>query len=170
MSAKVYHAHLWGTRKQKYGELLKHNVSTTDWEELEPEGPPRLFVPQNRELLAEYEDGVSVSDILSDNLLGFQTHRGGVAVAFDEEALLAQVTGHMGREPEQKLWARYSQVVDYRPFDTRRAYLSIDVCDRPRLEVTEHLFSENVGLERGRQGRLPREPKRRSHERGGKPT
>ena len=62
MSAKVYHVHLWGARKQKYEGLLGNDVATTDWEELDPAGEFYLFVPRDEKVLAHYEKFVKVTE------------------------------------------------------------------------------------------------------------
>lgn len=39
MTAKVFHAHLWGTRKHKYTTLRANSLGETQWAELEPGSP-----------------------------------------------------------------------------------------------------------------------------------
>ncbi len=43
---KIYHAHLWGSRKDKFRYLLEN-----EWTELNPQAPFYLFIPQNTEFL-----------------------------------------------------------------------------------------------------------------------
>ncbi len=44
--ARIFHADLYGLRKDKYDFLNAHDVSTTGWRELSPQSPLYLFVPE----------------------------------------------------------------------------------------------------------------------------
>ena len=153
MPATVFHAHLWGTRPHKYATLRDTSVADTQWAELQPQKPFHLFVPQDAGLRDEYDLGVSLITAMPHSLLGFQTHRDGVAVAFDQDTLKQQVIEYLGRPPDHDKWTRLCCAVDYRPFDSRFAFLCRDVADRPRHEVALHLIKENIGLNVLRQTR-----------------
>jgi len=149
--ATVYYADLWGEREAKYAALDASDVGTTQWQQLSPVSPFYLFVPQNVDLRTEYERGWQVTDAFPTNAIGFQTHRDDVAVAYDEQRLLEQVKSYLQRSPDPTTWDRFLCRVNYRPFDTRFAYLAKEVADRPRLEVTAHLMSANIALNLMRQ-------------------
>jgi hypothetical protein len=149
--AKVHHADLWGLRESKHKYLFGENVESTRWLQLSPDSPTYLLIPQDTGLLAEYERGWQLTDAMAVNVLGFQTHRDPVAVAFDKESLLAQVSSFLGRRPAESEWHEYSRTCSYRPFDTRTVFLSKTVTDRPRLEVTSHLFRPNLAMNLVRQ-------------------
>ncbi|MGO8735927.1 MAG: type ISP restriction/modification enzyme [Terriglobia bacterium] len=149
--AEVYHAALWGLRQTKYQRLFERDVSTTEWKELDPHPEVYLFIPQETELKLDYERGWKMTEAMPLNLLGFQTHRDPIATALDERTLRTQITSFLGRPPSADEWREYSHSCCYRPFDHRNAYLSKTVCDRPRLEVTRHLFEANVALNLVRQ-------------------
>jgi predicted helicase len=98
--AVVRHAHLWGPRERyqqpsqklcliggKYHWLAENDLSTTAWTKLQPRPPFYLFVPQNEDLLTEYEQGWKVTEIMPVNVLGFQTHRDYFAINFDKDYL-----------------------------------------------------------------------------------
>jgi predicted helicase len=160
-NATIHHADLWGMREVKnerdrliggkYHWLKENDLSTTQWTQLQPQSPFYLFVPQNNDLLAEYKHGWKTTDIFPKNVLGFQTHRDPIAIAYKKSELLENVTTYLGKEPDVNSWSRYCQKVDYRPFDTRIAYLGKDVTDRPRLDIVEHLFQKNLALNLVRQ-------------------
>jgi predicted helicase len=57
VGAEVYYADLWGERGRKYVALTELELNTTAWQRLLPNSPWYLFVPQNQDLLAEYEKG-----------------------------------------------------------------------------------------------------------------
>ena len=99
-----------------------------------------FFVPQDIDLQNEYEQEWLITDAMPQNLLGFQTHRDPIAIAFDERTLRKQVSDYLKHQPSLQDWERWNQPCLYRPFDLRRVYLHKDVTDRARLEVTRHLF------------------------------
>lgn len=66
----VHHAHLWGLREVyektpqhqhlvggKYYWLAEHDLSTTEWTNLDPQSPFYLFIPQAIDLEKEYKQG-----------------------------------------------------------------------------------------------------------------
>ncbi len=78
--AQVHHAELWGRRQDKYDWLLDNGLETTSWQELAPQAPFYLFVPQNTDALAEYQQGWKVTDIFPVNSVGIVTARDGLAI------------------------------------------------------------------------------------------
>ncbi len=149
--ARVFYADLWGVREAKYQTLLEIDVQHTGWKELDPQAPFYMFVPRDMNLSVEYEGGWKVTDTFPVNVLGFQTHRDPVAVAFDWHALRAQVASYLGSAPSENEWKEHARRCNYRPFDSRVVYLSKRVSDRPRPEVTRQMFRGNIGLNLVRQ-------------------
>ncbi len=177
--AQVYHAELWGSRENKYRQLLETDQAETEWQALQPEPPFYLFTPQDMNLMAEYQQGWKVTDALPVNVLGFQTHRDTFAVAFDHAEMLRRVQDL--RDPQlsdevlrqkyspvessswqlAKVRAKLQQRVDweeslitcaYRPFDRRHCYFDDIVMDRPRRELVQHVAGkENLCLLTSRQ-------------------
>lgn len=144
--AQVRHAHLYGLREGKYAFLAEHDVRDVDWTAIQPTAPFYLFVPQNTDLRSEYEHGWKLTDVVPENLLGFQTHRDPIAIGFNESSLRTQISEHLGKTPTRAEWQEYCHRCDYRPFDSRLAYFDKQVSDRPRLEITRHLFQPNIAL------------------------
>src|SRR2546423_1002998 len=105
MAAKIHYADLWGLREiyeenaqgerelsgGKYHWLWQHDVSTTEWKTIEPQSSFYLFVPQDIELLSEYEQGWKITEAIPVNVLGFQTHRDQFAIDFDELTLRKRI-------------------------------------------------------------------------------
>jgi hypothetical protein len=149
--ATVHHASLWGLREEKYTILRETDMNGIDWKELQPEKPFYLFIPQDLNLRSEYDQGWFITDAMPQNLLGFQSHRDPVAVAFDEVTLRQQVSNYLRRQPDTQEWKKWCQSCLYRPFDLRKVYLSKIVTDRPRLEVTQHMFEQNLAMNLVRQ-------------------
>jgi len=145
MTAKVFHAHLWGKREEQYAALEDHDVSTIEWTEVEPESPFYLFIPQGKELACEYRKGWSLPDIFPVNVLGFQTHRDHFAIAFTHEDMekrtadmrnsimsddelrvkynLGKWNVAEGRKCVHQLGENAIMDCQYRPFDQRPCYL-----------------------------------------------
>ncbi len=177
--AKVFHADLYGLRKDKYRALDSLDIDSTDWRALAPAAPQYYFVPQDTELLAEYERGWKVTEAMPVNVLGFQTHRDEFAIDTDRSRLLERIAEMRDRSvADEVLSAKYdlgdkhgwrldharrvlSDAPDwedalvrvaYRPFDDRWGYFSETVMDRPRRELREHVAAkENTCLVVSRQ-------------------
>ena len=149
--ARVFHAALWGTRENKYEHLAEADIATTRWKQAKPTSPFYMFLPQDTNLQSEYEQGWKITVAMPVNVLGFQTHRDSIAIAFDHFSLRRQVADYLRKEPPEADWEQYSRACVYRPFDTRFVYLHKSVSDRPRIEVMKHLFKANVALNLVRQ-------------------
>ena len=51
MTARVFHADLWGKRDDKYAQFLEHTIEDTQWTALDPSKPFYLFPPNASGLL-----------------------------------------------------------------------------------------------------------------------
>ncbi len=182
LGKRVYHANLWGLREifegkaenakltgGKYFWLEENDISSTVWAEIFPTSPFYLFVPQNVETRAEYEKGWSVVDIMPVNVLGFQTHRDGFAVAFDKSEIEKRIEDlRDSSQSDAELRERYgikdnrdwqlasarSELVKkdnwktpviqchYRPFDERWCYFDDVAMDYPRRELLQHVANK----------------------------
>lgn len=149
--ASIYYADLWGLREGKYTTLAESDIGSIAWQTLAPSTPFYLFIPQNVDLREEYERGWKITACLERNVLGFQTHRDEIAIAQSEVSLLHQVESYLQRQPDPEEWITYKRKIDYRPFDRRIGYLSREVTDRPRLDMTSHMFQTNIALNLVRQ-------------------
>ena len=186
MTAKVFHAELWGTRKKKYTELLGADLRTTKWQNVSPDKPFYLFKPQDVKRRAEYDECWHITQIMPVNVLGFQTHRDHFAIDFDEAALRERIGEMLDSnlsdvdyarknglqvKPGWSLarsrhdlradsaWERKLITCLYRPFDWRFCYFSEIVMDRPRRELLDHVAGRrNLCLGLGRQGIAVNDP------------
>ncbi|MBE0436589.1 MAG: N-6 DNA methylase, partial [Methylomicrobium sp.] len=177
--ATVHYADLWGLRSSKYSRLFEQDVSNTAWELLDPKSPNYLFIPQNIDLLEEYEKGWKITEIFPVNVLGFQTHRDRVAIDFEKDNLRErivnlretaltddelrkiyglkdsrdwQLTSARERLRNDPDWENHFLECSYRPFDDRPCYFSYAVMDRPRRELLDHVAQrENLCLLASRQ-------------------
>jgi predicted helicase len=89
--ALVKYADLWGLREEKYRYLLEHDISTTDWRELEPTSPYFFYIPKDFDIMKEYEQGWRVSEIFPLNSTGFATHRDHFVTDFEEKELKKRI-------------------------------------------------------------------------------
>ena len=168
--ARVRHADLYGLRAHKYHVLLETDVATTHWTELAPQSPAYLFVPQDADLLPEYEQGWNVTDMMPVNVLGFQTHRDSFAINFEEKQMHQRLEAFRDKSNEDaalleryglrnnrdwhiaaarkrlqndKQWEKYLVRCSYRPFDTRFCYFSTVAMDYPRRELLDHVVGRS---------------------------
>ena len=181
--ARVHYADLWGEREDKYKFLRSQGIETTEWQDVRPESPFYFFFPQDRNLKAEYEKGWRVTDIMSSNVLGFQSHRDHFAVAFERAEMTRRVKDLRDKDlsdPELKdkykltdngewnlkdarlalrqdaRWKDRSIKCLYRPMDQRYCCISEATMDRPRREITVHVaHRENLCLNTMRQTKAP---------------
>ena len=171
--ARVHHAELWGDRKSKYEKLKQSNFDDINWRIIEPQPSFYFFYPQNIELFSEYSKGWKITDIMPLHSVGVKTHRDHFLVGFDFLELKNRMENF--RNPnisDQEISSRYqlqsndgwnlklkrNHVINdiqweqkiqkclYRPFDFRFYYYDPYLLERPRIEVMQHMLSENIGL------------------------
>ncbi|YAF99050.1 MAG: type ISP restriction/modification enzyme (plasmid) [Nodularia sp. CChRGM 3473] len=178
-TANIYHSHLYGLRDNKYKYLSFNNIEKTQWNQLSPQGPFYLFVPQDTNLLAEYQQGWKITEIMPVNVLGFQTHRDNFAIDFDKAKLQTRIEEMRDKSiydqeyadkynlKDNRDWklsearrvlrgdvAWLSKIIpcSYRPFDIRSCYFSTVAMDYPRRELLDHIADrENLCLLSSRQ-------------------
>lgn len=187
LSKGVWRADWWGSRIGKYQAAAQEEMRTVAWEPIQPSGSFLTFTASDDEKRAEYESGWPVTEILPVNVLGFQTHRDGFAIAFDREEIVARVKAfldpsrsdqdlerHYGLSSNRDWsvakgrqllktdpnWASRIMQSAYRPFDTRWCLLGYDFMDYPRREFLDHVAGrDNVLLCVGRAGgAIPERP------------
>jgi len=174
--AKVFHAHLWGTRKHKYAKLRESSVALTDWTDLEPQSPFYLLIPRDTALLAEHGQAWSVADVWPLNTAGIVTARDHLTIHFSPSELwdtvcdFAQLGVEQAREKydlrkDTRDWKVHLAQADvketgpsrdriapvlYRPFDIRYTYYtgkSRGFLCMPRPQVMPHVIAgPNLGL------------------------
>ena len=146
--AHVFHADLWGLRERKYALLDLHDVTGTEWRELDPSSAAYLFVPQDNELRVEYEQGCEVTSAFLEHSVGVATARDRLCIQWSEREMYSIVSrfASMDEEPAREAFKLGSDVRDwkvhlaqedvratqtskscivpvlYRPFDARFTY------------------------------------------------
>lgn len=172
----VRHADLWGLRDQKYEWLKTHDVSTTNWQKLDPEPPFYLFRPQDPQLKELYQGYPSVPELFPVNSVGIVTARDRLTVHWKPDEVWTTVVQFLKMDPELARQAynlgkdtrdwkvtlaqedlrksgpdrRYIVPILYRPFDVRYTYYtgrSRGFLCMPRPEVMRHMLAgENLAL------------------------
>lgn len=69
-NTKIYHYDLYGKRKDKYEFLYENDLNSIKWTLIKNNEPFYLFLPQNNDLLEEYNKGISVKDIFMLSSVG----------------------------------------------------------------------------------------------------
>jgi hypothetical protein len=168
--ARVRYRDAFGRRGEKYEACRTATIDDERWAELRPRSPLWLFVPY--EVEPEYESWPSVATLFPTNVVGFQTHRDQLVVAFtaaelrerldrfadgdvpDSEWELGGVTSttdfdlkaaraNLANEPATRLLA-----ITYRGLERRWIAFDERLIDRPRTTVSPHLLErpDNLAL------------------------
>jgi predicted helicase len=168
----IHHANLWGKREEKYAALRDSNLDDIEWKELNPNKPFYLFMPQDTDLLEDYEQGWKVTDIFPITSLGTTTARDEFTVTFDKATLKKKISDFISQnetegqllqkcdlhdtrdwkiiESRKRLRTDYRDdrlwLFNYRPFDTRWTYHDLAILELDRRDVLGHLYFENLAL------------------------
>jgi predicted helicase len=165
----VYYADMWGTRDNKYRELLESGVDSTRWQELTPTAPYFFFVPKDFALREEYDQAYSLAQCFPVHHNGIGTDRDSLFYAFDsavlEERIKRFFDGDYGDEFRERyhIWPSSSFDIEkrraackfdpgrikdclYRAFDVRQLYYDPNLTSRPAYEVMHHMLQENIAL------------------------
>lgn len=172
--AKIHHYNLYGNRECKYQWLSENDISSTIWQEINPQKPFYLLIPQNTSLFEEYNKFWKLSDVMPVNSTGVKTHRDHFALDFEFCELKKRISEFRDlnisdseiafsyrlkdtrdwklEERRRSLstideWENYLTECLYRPFDLRPYYHHQDVVESPRNEVMKHMMEhKNLGL------------------------
>ncbi len=174
--SRVFHADLWGLRKEKYQWLETHEQGSTPWIEIHPRPEFYLFVPRNEAELDHYNNFPSITDIFEKYSVGIVTARDRLTIHFKRKDVwttvlnfsrldpeIAREAYHLGKDARD--WKVSMAQKDlkasgpsrdfiipilYRPFDVRYTYYtghSRGFLCMPRPEIMRHMLSgENVAL------------------------
>jgi predicted helicase len=171
---KVFYADLWGLQDGKYRYLWENDVSTTEWQELEPVAPHFFFVPKEFDLLSEYQRGVSVTQAFKLYQRGVATRRDHFMVDFGKGELESRFSVFASDVPDDdiseqfgvkttKYWSlseartivRQKESIlgeiheyAYRPFDNRYVVYIPELIERgdAAYRVMKHMLRPNKAL------------------------
>ena len=165
-NADVFHADLFGTRQQKFHQLIQTNLSYTA---LKPVQPYYFFVPKDLSLGDQYSDGVYVRDLFLVSNSGVTTDRDNLFIDFDSQDLHNRMLALFSKNIDADFVAEYRvkdsssykltaairsssfkpeniRLEQYRPFDYRYIYYDPSVTSRPGYTVTAHQNEQNPML------------------------
>lgn len=146
-NTKIYYHDLYGKRKDKYEFLYENDLNSIKWTLVKNNEPFYLFLPQNNDLLEEYNKGISVKDIFMLSSVGIVSAKDSILISTNTEKLKQQIHDYYNDFDKKNI-----KEIAYRPFDTQKIYYDIKKVERPRIETMEHfLENENIGLMIGRQ-------------------
>ena len=169
----VLHAELWGTRSEKYVGLLNQLINVDAWNRLRPYEPQYFLIPFNNANSAEYENGISLPDLMPIHSCGVKTHRDGVVIDFDKAALIDRMSKIANSSDLQALRDEYGikdtpnwklkdaklkikaadvssfiHPITYRPFDSRWIYYNPAIIEKgdSKFPTLRHMLETNLGL------------------------
>jgi predicted helicase len=163
---------LKGCRKSKYPWLLSHTVTSGAWAALRPRPDRYQFAKEDHSLAVEYEQHISVKDMLDVNSTGFESGRDEILTAFTKEELRVKLEYFCKGSPQEikstfnvaKAWgevlynARHSIIKDpdfesrflrflFNPFDIRWCFFRKDLLKTNSFSAGKHLcYGSNIAL------------------------
>ncbi len=143
LEKKVYHADLWGRRQEKYRACLEMEFDTASWDEIQPQSPFYLFIPQDESLRAEYEKGWKITDIFPLNSVGIVTADDQILIGLNEADLRTKIRSKFNEYDNA-----FKETILYRPFDFLNIYYDPNKLERARENTMQHMLQKekNIGL------------------------
>ncbi|MBX1466258.1 DNA methyltransferase, partial [Campylobacter jejuni] len=90
-NTKIYYHDLHGKRKDKYEFLYENDLNSIKWTLIKNNEPFYLFLPQNNDLLEEYNKGVSVKDMFILSSVGIVSAKDSILISTNTEKLKQQI-------------------------------------------------------------------------------
>ncbi|MGB9755001.1 type ISP restriction/modification enzyme [Roseiflexus castenholzii] len=167
----LFHADLYGTRKDKYTWLQTHDLTTAGYQPLQPASPFSFFIPRRTQNLAAYQSWPSIPEIFPVNSVGIITARDKLTIHWTEDEAWTTVWNFSRMDEErarqayqfgrdERAWKVSLAQQDlkrnggphrdnivpilYRPFDVRSTYYtgrSRGFHCSPRPEVMRHMLA-----------------------------
>lgn len=126
---QVYHYDLYGSREDKYKFLDSHQISDISWTELTPKVPQLFFVPKDFSLQDEYENLLSLYELMPIKTVGVATYNDKDLVSFEQYPTSDNLP------------------YLYRPFDTRWINYDLKKVSRHRFKVMCNFVGrKNIGI------------------------
>jgi len=132
--AKIYHANLYGLEQEKFKLLSTDDISKTNWSLITPQKPFYLLIPQNNDLLSEYNQGYKITEIMPVNSVGIVTARDELTIHWSEEEAWKTVTD-FAHLPSEKARVKYRLGNDTRDWKVELAQR--DLKNHPYVDTKE---------------------------------
>jgi len=97
--AKVFYADLGGSREAKHEYLFEKEVANTLWEQLTPQTPYHLYVPQHTTGQAEYMEAWKITEVFPKCNVGVVTGRDNLVLDIKAQNLKARVESFVSCGP-----------------------------------------------------------------------
>lgn len=143
-NAEVYHADLFGVRKQKFHTLDNGDIQ---FKKLQLDAKNMLFTPFSTEGQDEYETGVKLDDLFAVKAAGIKTSSDSVSIAFNKDELQYQISN--SDEISEYDSTKVKSIL-YRPFDVREIYYDPKIVKRDRYQQIKHSLKDNLAIMSGR--------------------
>ena len=178
-TSEISHAHLFGVRENsngngKYQWLLKNEIETAEWTDVELQEPFYFFIPQDNTLLSEYNNTWRITDYMSENSLGILTKRDKLVIGFTKEEVKNKILEFIDQNKsdlqatkefelslqDKDMWnakvarssitekdiEKYIRTEFYRVFDTRHIFYHEKFVARLNRRIMIHLEDKNLAL------------------------
>jgi len=168
--AKVYHADLYGLRKNKSEWLAENDIKSTGWENLTPKSSEFFFVPKDLNIETQYDSYYLLTDIFKRYITGVDTKIDRLLTDRKPEELEKRMKTILDPQksiqeiktifdiPNSSTWeinraktAIFNKdkirLMLYRPFDKLYTYFDNKVLSRARESVMQNFIDRsNIGL------------------------
>ena len=98
--ADVKYTDIWGKRQEKYSWLDQKNVDSTTWINVQCSLPNYLFIPQRDDRKTEYDEYISIKDVVVESGAGLYTARDKLAIHTNIHSVWDTVTYFSNLETE----------------------------------------------------------------------
>jgi predicted helicase len=122
--ARVFHAELWGARKDKYDWLWQNDASQTTWTELAPAESHFFFVPKDGGGQSEYEQGWSIRDAFLVSGNAIKTERDRLSIHFTEDGI-RRVVEDFRTLDEKSIREKFALETDSRDWQVLKAKMDV---------------------------------------------
>ncbi len=181
----VQHADLWGDRPSKNDWLINHDLTNTEWRQVDAAEPFFLFEPLDSSEAGDYLVWPAIGEVMPVNGTGVITKRDSLSIHFTPDEVWTAVTAfsqmseaearaYFGLPPDVRDW-RFDwakkdvkssgpsrsciQPILYRPFDTRHIYYTGETrgfIGWPVFKVMGHMLAgENFAIVTARSNKFP---------------
>lgn len=159
--------------ENQFFKLSNFPIETAlEWQKFTPKSPYFFFVPKNLDNHVDYQKFWAVTEIFEKYSSGIKSHRDKFLIDFDKNNLNNRIERFYQKDKE--IIKKYdlendidiekcikkgrfnktnTQNILYRPFDLRFIQYDTNLCERPRFEIMQHFFKENIGLVVSRKSR-----------------
>ncbi|EGM8810380.1 TPA: DNA methyltransferase [Campylobacter jejuni] len=128
-NTKIYYHDLYGKRKDKYEFLYENDLNSIKWTLVKNNEPFYLFLPQNNDLLEEYNKAVSVKDMFMLSGVGICSKRDNIVFHNNKENLM-QLLKDLNTKTKDELYKIYDIGEDSRDWKLDSAIKAVNKnCD-----------------------------------------